>query len=152
MRIGLINVRRRKIQMKLNEFITQTIYEIVKGMDDVDKKLREEKIGKVWKNDFDTLGQHLVIQGIVKGKPEPQKDAKGDKRPCPPVMLINFDVGLEVKEEKEQGSKAELDVGAKVLSVLKVSGDVEGHSHKGESEKSAHNIKFTVPIGINPDM
>lgn len=138
--------------MKLNEFINQTIYEIVKGMDDVDKKLQTEKIGKVWKNDFDTLGQHLVTQLIVKGKPEPQKDSKGDKRPCPPVMLINFDVGLEVKEEKGQGSKAKLDVGAKVFTVVKVSGDVEGHSHKQKSEKSAHNVKFTVPIGINPDM
>ncbi len=138
--------------MKLNEFIAETIYEIVKGMDDVDKKLQENKIGKVWKKDFDTLGQHLVIQGIVKGRPEPQKDSDGNKLPCPPVMLINFDVGLEVKEEKEKGSKAEINVGGKALNIIKVEGDVEGHSHKGESEKSAHNVKFTVPIGINPDM
>ena len=136
--------------MKLNEFITETIFEIVKGIDDVDKKLQENKIGKVWKKDFDTLGQHLVIQGIVKGRAE--VNSKGEKQPCPPVMLINFDVGLEVKEEKEKGSKAEINVGGKALSIIKVEGDVEGHSHKGESEKSAHNVKFTVPIGINPDM
>jgi hypothetical protein len=40
----------------------------------------------------------------------------------------------------------------KALGIIKVTGDVEGDSHKGESEKSAHNVKFTVPIGINPDM
>jgi hypothetical protein len=136
--------------MKLNEFITETIFEIVKGIDDVDKKLQESKIGKVWKKDFDTLGQHLVIQGIVKGSAE--VNSEGKKQPCPPVMLINFDVGLEVKEEKEKGSKAEISVGGKVLNIIKTEGDVEGHSRKGESEKSAHNVKFTVPIGINPDM
>jgi hypothetical protein len=135
--------------MKLNEFITETIFEIVKGIDDVDKKLQDSKIGKVWKKDFDTKGQHLVIQGIVKGVAEV---LEGKKQQCPPVMLINFDVGLEVIEEKEKGSKAVINVGGKVLSIIKVEGDVEGHSRKGESEKSAHTVKFTVPIGINPDM
>ncbi|HVO65352.1 MAG TPA: hypothetical protein VMT12_02625 [Syntrophales bacterium] len=67
-------------------------------------------------------------------------------------MLINFDVGLEVKEEKEQGSKAEINVGGKVLNIIKAEGDVDAHSRKGESERSTYTIKFTIPIGINPDM
>jgi hypothetical protein len=136
--------------MKLNEFINETIFEIMKGIDDADKKLKDKNIGKVWKDDFDTMGQHLVGQGIVKGRAE--MDENGVKQPCPPVMLINFDVGLEVKEETEKGSKAEIGVAAKVINIIKLKAEAKEHSQKGESEKSAHNVKFTVPIGINPDM
>ena len=131
--------------MKLNEFVTETIYQIMKGASDADDRLKSDKLGKVWKQDFDTLGQHLVSHGIAKGKKE-NKDAD-----APPVMLVDFDVNLEVQEKRGEGSKAEVGGGVTVVSILKVKGGVEGHSEKIESEKSVHNVRFTIPISINPD-
>lgn len=130
--------------MKLNEFITEQIYEIMKGIGNADEKLKSDEIGKIWKEDFDTLGQHLVSRGIVKGKKK-NKDAD-----APPIMLVDFDVNLAIEEERGKGGKAAVSVGATVVSIFKAKGEVEGHSQKTTSEKSVHNVKFTIPISINP--
>lgn len=128
--------------MKLDKYISETVYSISKAISDADKKLREEKIGRICEA-FNTHSKDLISAHLVKGK-----DPENDKKSIP-VLLLEFDVNIAVIDEKGEADEEKIGVGAKFLQVFNFGGEVKGKSSKTHSEKEIQNLKFTIPVSIN---
>ena len=129
--------------MELQEYITESLCSVMKGVEEADKKLREGELGKIWRGNFSTLGANLINVGIAKVEDPNNKGASL------PVLVFQFDVNVIVEDKKKAGSSAEIGVGAKVLSIFSFTGKVKGESEKALLEKSAQNLKFSVPVAMH---
>lgn len=127
--------------MELQEYITETVVSVLKGISAADEKLKSQHLGEIWKHDFATLGSDLVGVRILKGK-----NPDDARLPSPPILVLDYDVNVIVEDRKKSGDSADLGVGGKVLSVFQFSGKVKGESEKELTERSIQKLKFSVPV------
>ena len=130
--------------MDLKTYISETMYSILKAIQDADNKLEKEGLGGVWRTDFITHSQALINVRIAKGI-DPSKPGKSQ-----PVLILDYDVNITVEDTTKSGDSAEIGVKAKLLSIFSFQGKVEGQSEKSLLEKSIQNLKFSIPIAITP--
>jgi hypothetical protein len=121
--------------MKLQDFIKEAIVQIMKGMNDADKELKEYDVGGIYKDEYaKTMAQTLVNLGIVKGK-----DDTG-------VLIVRFDVAVVVQEQSEQSDRVDANVGGPILSVIGFKAGIEGSSGQTQTSSNSHRITFSVPV------
>lgn len=130
--------------MDLGTYIAQTMYNVLKGIQDGDTRLEKESLGRVWRSDLNTHSQALINLRIAKGT-NPKDPSKSI-----PVLILDYDVNVTVEDASKSGDSAELGVKGNVLSIFSFKGDVKGESEKSLLEKSVQNLKFSVPVAMMP--
>ena len=103
--------------MTLQEFVTETLLHIARGVADA-QKLHDTIAPRASVPDGNTKA--LVLSG---GKA---------------VFIVEFDVAVRASEKSQTGGKGDISV----VQVFKAGGE---HSHTTE-ESSVNRVKFTVPI------
>jgi hypothetical protein len=132
--------------MQLDTYIKQTVFSVLSGLKAADEILESRNLGSIWKGDFTTLAKDLVSVRLVKAN-DP-KAQPGEKKSIP-IMLFDYEIAVEVEDEKGEADKAEVGVAAKFLKVFSMSGKVEGSSEKKHGEKQGHTLRFTVPVSMH---
>lgn len=123
--------------MKLQDFIKETVVQILQGINSADDELRESGAGSIYKDRFEkTMAQTLVNLSIVKGTDEKT------------VLVVGFNVAVAVQEQSEQSDKASADVGIPLLSVIGFKAGVEGQSGQTQTTSNTHRITFSVPVSF----
>jgi len=119
--------------MKLDEFVQTTIDQVMTGIANADKSLRDKKIGRVWDENIRTFGQDLVNVKILKG---------GDAQPGPsvPVLVMEFEVKVVARDEK--GGSAGAGVQLHALSI-------GAKGTKKSALDQTHTVGFSVPVGLD---
>ena len=109
--------------MELKEFISNTLYQIISGVRDSQKRIEQEKIDAAVNPNIHASGNNKQWTNTNNGTRYHES--------------VVFEVGLVI--EKGEGSSAKVGVKACLFN-----GGVEGQSDK--TEQSSHRIKFAVPI------
>lgn len=131
--------------MQLDTYIKQTIYSVLSGVKGVDEILKNKGLGSVWTGNLVTQGDALVNLHLAKGT---DPDNPGDKNHSIPVIIFDYEVTVEVSDEKGDSDSASVEAGAKFLKVFTFGGTVQGNSEKRHAEKNGHALKFSIPVGM----
>lgn len=123
--------------MKLQDFIKETIVQIMQGINSADDELKKTGTGSIYKDIFEkTMAQTLVNLSIVKGTEEKT------------VLVVGFNVAVAVQEQNDQSDKASAGVGIPLLSVIGFKAGVEGQSGQTQTSSNTHKITFSVPVSF----
>lgn len=129
--------------MELKEYIAETLYSVMQGLEEADVKLKAGNLGKIWREDFNTVSTSLINVGIAKVADPSNEGASL------PVLIFQFDTNVVVEDKKESSDSAEVGAEAKVLHIFSVTGKVNGGSGESLMEKSIQNLKFSVPVAMH---
>ena len=129
--------------MELSEYIEATIYSVMKGIKNSDKRLQVEGIGEIWKEDFNTASSDLVNLKMGKG----QKD--GDPNESIPILVFEYNVNLVVTQAEKTESSSEISASAKLLNVITFNGSTKAGSGTDNSKATTQNLKFSIPVSYN---
>ncbi|ARN66115.1 hypothetical protein JKP28_21230 [Vibrio vulnificus] len=125
--------------MELSEYVETSIYSVLKGLRQADRRIFAEGMGKIWKSDFNTISTDLVGLKIAKGQGE-------EGEPSIPVLVFDFDINVTVSESQGNHSSVAASAGAKVLNVITFKGGVDAGSNKTSNQLATQNLKFSVPV------
>ncbi|EGQ9599485.1 MULTISPECIES: trypco2 family protein [Vibrio] len=114
--------------MKLSEFISSTLSEIVNGIEDANQQLIDKGVKVNPPNIYLEDNPNKSIYGVWNKNSLPMH---------PVVEVVEFDVTLTAEETSNSGGKAGVSIG-----VAKVSAD------GASSDRSSHvsRVKFKVPV------
>ncbi|MCF7908542.1 MAG: hypothetical protein K9L86_06720 [Candidatus Omnitrophica bacterium] len=118
--------KRKGVNMKLQDFISETLSQIFHGIKNAQEKTKE------------TGGEINPVYGFVGNtlKERKQQDYK-----LRYMEAIEFDVALTINEN--QNSSAEINATAKIYTV-KAGGKATGSSEQNTG--SIHRVKFSIPV------
>ncbi len=113
--------------MQLHEFITETLTQIVKGVDNANAKLRDSSAVVNPRHINYNTNEHIQVYGWLSDKKERLRG----------VHLVYFDVVITATEGKENKGGLGVTIGNIGL----------GTTRKQEKEHTAQNrIKFSIPV------
>ncbi|ENM8499185.1 hypothetical protein AB8289_004695, partial [Vibrio parahaemolyticus] len=127
--------------MELSDYIEASIYSVLKGLHNADKRLQDEQIGHIWKGDFNTISTDLVGLKIAKGQKEGEQGST-------PVLVFDFDINVMVNDSSAESSSTDISASAKLLNVISFKGGVEAGSESSSSKMANQNLKFSVPVSF----
>lgn len=130
--------------MQLDTYIKQTIFSVLSGMKAVDGILKDKQLGCVWTDNLITHGDALVNLRLAKGTDPNNRNGRNSI----PVMIFDYEVVVEVTDQSGDSDKASVEAGARFLKVFSATGKVEGASQRSEAEKTAHRLRFCIPVGM----
>lgn len=129
--------------MNLKTFIRESISDIIGGIHEADETITKANAGYIWKKNLITGQENLVELGLAKGDTGEDKKSK-------PVLVLRFDLSIAVETESKSSDAASLDLKGKI-TVVGFDGGVKGTSEQSRVEKSIHNLKFSVPVGLGKE-
>ena len=123
--------------MKLDEFIRESVVEIMKGIQTSDEELRSAKLGSIYRGEYErTMAHTLATLRIVKGE--------GNHG----VLVVGFDVAVTVEEREDASDKIEGGIGA-ILSVVGVKVGANSATSETYTSSNTQRLTFSLPLAIS---
>jgi hypothetical protein len=123
--------------MKLDEFIKESVVEIMKGIQTSDEELRSGNLGSIYRGEYErTMAQTLATLRIVKGE--------GNHG----VLVVGFDVAVTVEEREDASDKIEGGIGA-ILSVVGVKVGANSATSETYTSSNTQRLTFSLPLAIS---
>jgi len=128
--------------MELKDYIAEAAYSVLAGINQVDEKLKKEKLGRVCKGNIITMGSDLVSLGLLK------RDDPNDKSKSKPVIVLQYDVNFTVEEVTSNSHEKDGEAGVRFLQIFNVNAQVKKGDKASLVKRSIQNLKFSIPIDL----